>query len=174
MAEQATNNSLFDQQSKKATAQLNQSGAQKSIELTNSTKALNDKREHLKAEEQAKQEYRAGQIEKRNNQRQHMASNATGEETPGLFDSVTNVANGVVEAFTEGWDALDVATTKGGKATVKAAKKAGKAFADNPEIYGTTAAAIVMPAIVATTVLGGKEVLGVVKCPIDDGQSSRG
>ena len=58
------------------------------------------------------------------------------------------------------WDGITTATTEGRKASGEALSDATDAFTSDPRIYGTTAAAVAMPALVATTVLGGKELIG--------------
>ncbi|NDV24972.1 hypothetical protein [Desulfovibrio sp. JC022] len=72
------------------------------------------------------------------------------DKESGTWNGMLRTARGIYDAATGGY-----------YATGEAVSKAGEAFTSDPRIYGTTAAAIAMPAIVATTVLGGKEVLGV-------------
>ncbi len=143
-AQQAKDNDFFGQQSQQALDQLNTVGVQQGLEADKKAQELANKQNQFNAKEQAKKEHKA-LAEADRLSRARCASLMT-DKDKGFFEKV--------------YDGVEEALTKGGKAAKEATAKAADAFVDDSRIWGTTAAAVAMPAIVAGVTFGGKEVLG--------------
>lgn len=146
-AQQAQDNDFFGQQSKQAQDQLNQAGVQQGLEADKKAQELANKQSQFNAEEQAKKEHRAlAEADRLSRARRASLMTDKDDKDKGFFEKV--------------YDGVEEALTKGGKAAKEATAKAADAFVDDPRIWGTTAAAVAMPAVVAGVTFGGKEVLG--------------
>ncbi|NDV23845.1 RHS repeat domain-containing protein [Desulfovibrio sp. JC022] len=146
-AQQAKDNDFFGQLSQQALDQLNTVGVQQGLEADKKAQELANKQNQFNAKEQAKKEHKAlAEADRLSRARRASLMNNKDDKDKGFFETV--------------YDGVEEALTKGGKAAKEATAKAGKAFVDDSRIWGTTAAAVAMPAVVAGLTFGGKEVLG--------------